>query len=164
MNRREKPTMRRIDRGNRRRESRRGGAVVVESAIVLTTLIVVLFGMLDLSLLVLESNTLAEAARRLCRQAAVHGQMASPQLTVWGPTTITGTASDGTDCATALKPELVTFDLTKVSYAIDWPDGTNQPGYRVRVTVNYQYQPMMPLILGNSAIPIQMVTTMQVAH
>ena len=83
---------------------RRRGAVVVEGAIVLTSLIVILFGMLDLALLVLESNTLAEAARRLCRQAVVHGQMAAPRMTTWGPGSLTGTAGDGTEVALALAP------------------------------------------------------------
>lgn len=142
----------------------RRGATVVEGAIVLSSLVIVLFGMLDLSLLVLESNTAAEASRRMCRTAVVHGQMASPQLTVWGPTTVTGTAGDGTEYAQALDPELVTFNLSNVNYTINWLDGSNQPGYRVQVIVNFQYQPLMPFILGGSAIPISMDTTMQVAH
>jgi Flp pilus assembly protein TadG len=144
--------------------NRRRGVAAVEAAIVLPVLVVVVLGMLDLSLLVLESNTLAEASRRLCRQAMVHGQLASPQMTVWGPTTVSGTANDGTEYAEALNPELVTFDLTQVSYLINWPDGGNQPGNRVQVTVNYQYQPLMPLILGTSSVPIAMETTMEVAH
>ena len=146
------------------RSSRRRGALIVEGAIVLSSLIVILFGMLDLALLVFESNTLSEAARRMCRQAAVHGQMAAAPMTVWGPGSVTGTASDGTEYAQALNPELVTFDLTQVNYTIDWPDGTNQPDNRVRVTVNYQYQPMMPFVLGYGSIPITVVSTMQVAH
>ena len=144
--------------------NRRRGVTIVEGAIVLPVLVIVVIGMLDLSLLVLESNTLAEASRRMCRQAMVHGQMASPQMTVWGPTSVSGTANDGTEYAEALNPELVTFDLTQVSYTINWPDGGNQPGNRVQVTVNYQYQPLMPLILGTSSVPITMETTMEVAH
>jgi Flp pilus assembly protein TadG len=142
----------------------RRGATVVEGAIVLGSLVIVLFGMLDLSLLVLESNTAAEASRRLCRTAVVHGQMASPQFTTWGPATITGTAGDGTEYAQALNPELVTFDLSNVNYTINWLDGSNQPGNRVQVVVTFQYQPLMPFLVGGSAIPISMDTTMQVAH
>jgi Flp pilus assembly protein TadG len=144
--------------------NRRRGVTAVEGAIVLSVLVVVVLGMLDLSLLVLESNTLAEASRRLCRQAMVHGQMASPQMTIWGPASVSGTANDGTEYAEALNPELVTFDLNQVSYAINWPDGGDQPGNRVQVTVNYQYQPLMPLILGTNSVPITMETTMEVAH
>jgi hypothetical protein len=51
-----------------------------------------------------------------------------------------------------------------VSYTINWLDGSNQPGTRVQVVVNFQYQPLMPFLVGGSAIPISMDTTMQVAH
>jgi Flp pilus assembly protein TadG len=142
----------------------RRGVAVVEGAIVLASLVIVLFGMLDLTLLVLESNTVAEASRRMCRNAVVHGQMASPQMTIWGPTSVTGTAGDGTEYAQALDPELVTFNLSNVNYTINWLDGSNQPGNRVQVIVTFNYQPMMPFLLGGSAIPISMDTTMQVAH
>jgi Flp pilus assembly protein TadG len=142
----------------------RRGVAAVEGAVVLGTLFVVLFGMLDLSLLVLESNTAAEAARRLCRTAVVHGQMSSPQMTVWGPAQVTGNAGDGTEYAQALDPELVTFNLSNVSYTINWLDGSNLPGYRVQVVVNFEYQPLMPFLVGGNAIPVTMDTTMQVAH
>ncbi len=142
----------------------RSGAAAVEGAIVMSALIVVLFGMLDLSLVVLESNTLSEATRRLGRQAVVHGQMATAPMTVWGPTSVAGSAGDGTEFAQALRPELATFDLNQVKYSIDWPDGTNRPDDRVRVKVTYQYQPLMPFVLGSGSVPLQAVTTMQVAH
>jgi Flp pilus assembly protein TadG len=146
------------------RKHRRRGATAVEAAIVLSGLFVVLFGMLDLGLGVLEYNTLAEASRRLCRQAIVHGQMAAPQMTVWGPTSVSGTAADGSAYAQALSPELATFELNQVKYTIAWPDGSNQYDSRVQVTVTYQYQPMMPFIFGSWAIPLQAVTTMLVEH
>jgi len=142
----------------------RRGVAAVEGAVVFLTFVIILFGMLDLSLLVLEFNTVSEAARRLGRQAAVHGKMASPRMTIWGPGSVTGTAADGTEFAQALRPELATFNLSNVNYVIDWPDGSNQPDDRVQVTVTYQYQPLIPFVLGNDAVPIQAVTTMQVAH
>ncbi len=157
--------MRRVRRNlPTRRMRRRRGATLVEGAIVLSGLFVVLFGMLDLGLAVLEFNTLSEASRRLCRQAVVHGQMASPQLTSWGPATVSGTAADGSQYAQALNPELATFQLSDVKYTIAWPDGSNQYDSRVQVTVTYQYQPMMPFVFGRSAIPLQAMTTMQVGH
>jgi Flp pilus assembly protein TadG len=143
---------------------RRRGATLVEGAIVLSGLFVVLFGMLDLGLAVLEFNTLSEASRRLCRQAVVHGQMASPQMAAWGPTAVSGTAADGSQYAKALTPELATFQLSNVKYTITWPDGSNQYDARVQVTVTYQYQPMMPFVFGRSAVPLQAMTTMQVGH
>jgi Flp pilus assembly protein TadG len=136
----------------------------VEAAIVLSGLFVVLFGMLDLGLGILEYNTLAEASRRLCRQAIVHGENASPTMTAWGPESVSGTAADSTAYAQALSPELATFNLSKVKFTIDWPNGSNQYDSPVAVTVTYQYQPIMPFIFGTTGVPLQAVTTMQVGH
>jgi len=85
-------------------------------------------------------------------------------MTVWGPTTVTGTAADGTAYAQALSPELATFDLNNVQYTIAWPDGTNSVDSRVQVAVTYKYETMMPLILGTSQISLQAETTMDVQH
>jgi Flp pilus assembly protein TadG len=152
---------RRDRRGSR---SSRRGVAAVEGAIILSVFLLILFAMLDLGLLVLNYNTLCEAARRLARQAIVHGQMAAPVQTVWGPDQVTGTGSDRTDYAAALSPELVTFELGNVNYSIEWPAGTNRPDDPVQVTVTYAYQPIIPFVLGGSAVPIRAVTNMSVEH
>jgi len=146
------------------RGHRRSGVTAVEGAIVLSVFLLILFGMLDLGLLLLDYNTLCEATRRLARTAIVHGQMAAPAQTVWGPAAISGTASDGTEYATALSPELATFNLSKVNYSIEWPAGTNQPDDPVQVIVTYQYPPIIPYLLGSQAIPIRAVSNMSVQH
>jgi Flp pilus assembly protein TadG len=158
--------MKRIERNPVKRHvaSRRQGATAVECAIVLSAFFIILFGMLDLGLAVLDYNTLTEASRRLCRQAIVHGQLSSPQMTPWGPTTVTGTASDGTAYGQALSAELATFTLSEVHYTITWPDGANSYDSRVQVAVTYDYQPMMPSILGTSGIALQTATTMHIQH
>jgi Flp pilus assembly protein TadG len=150
--------------GPRASPNRRRGATAVEAAVVLIAFFVILFGMLDLGLAVLDYNTLTEASRRLCRQAIVHGQMAAPQMTSWGPSSVSGSAADGTAYAQALSPELATFNLSDVQFTIDWPDGTNAVDSRVQVIVAYKYQPMMPFIFGTTAIALQAATTMHVEH
>ena len=135
--------------------NRRRGVALVEGAVVLFVLLVLLFGMLDLGLLVLDYNTLSEATRRLARAAIVHGQMAAPQQTVWGPTTISGTAADGSQYALALKPELATFNLSNVNYSLAWPSGSNQPGSQVTVTATYVYQPIFTYLLGTAPIQLR---------
>jgi Flp pilus assembly protein TadG len=142
----------------------RRGVAAVEGAIVLSVFLLILFGMLDLGLLLLEYNTLCEATRRLARTAIVHGQMAAPAQTVWGPAAVSGTAGDGTEYATALSPELATFNLSNVNYSIQWPAGTNRPDDPVQVTVTYQYPPIIPYLLGSQTVPIQAVTNMSVQH
>jgi Flp pilus assembly protein TadG len=143
---------------------RRRGVAAVEAAIVLSVFLLILLGMLDLGLLVLDYNTLSEATRRLARAAIVHGQMAAPAQTVWGPTNVGGTAADGTEYASVLSPELVTFQLSNVNYSIEWPAGTNRPDDPVQVTVTYQYPPIIPYLLGSQAIPIRAATNMSVEH
>jgi Flp pilus assembly protein TadG len=142
----------------------RQGVAAVEGAIVLSVFLLTLFGMLDLGLLVLDYNTLSEATRRFARQAIVHGQMAAPAQTVWGPATVSGTAADGTEYAAALSPELATFNLSNVNYSIVWPAGTNRPDDPVQVTVTYQYPPIIPYLLGSQTVPIRAVTNMSVQH
>jgi Flp pilus assembly protein TadG len=143
---------------------RRRGVAAVEAAIVLSVFLLILFGMLDLGLLVLDYNTLSEATRRLARVAIVHGQMAAPAQTVWGPTAVSGTAGDGTEYAVALSPELATFNLNQVNYSIAWPAGTNRPDDPIQVTVTYQYPPIIPYLLGTQTVPIRAVTNMSVQH
>lgn len=143
---------------------RRHGAVVVEGAIVLGVFLVVLFCMLDLSLLVLHQNTLVEASRRLSREAMVHGEKSTPERTVWGPTTLHGTAAENSERGTALRPELVTFEHAMVAYTIEWPEGSNAPDDPVKVTLTYNYEPMVPFMLGSSSIPLQSTSTMRIAH
>jgi len=142
----------------------RRGVAAVEGAIVLSVFLLILFGMLDLGLLLLDYNTLCEATRRLARTAIVHGQMAAPAQTFWGPEAVSGTAADGTEYATALSPELATFNLSNVNYSIQWPAGTNRPDDPVQVTVTYQYPPIIPYLLGSQTVPIQAVTKMSVQH
>ena len=115
----------------------------------------IVFGMLDLGLLVLEYNTLSEAARRLARVAIVRGQMSAPQLTAWGPDHY-GKRGRRHGIRYYLKQELVTFNLSQVNYSLQWLDATNQPGYRVQITLTYQYQPIVPYVLGPDD-PIQAV-------
>ncbi|HET6323645.1 MAG TPA: TadE/TadG family type IV pilus assembly protein [Planctomycetaceae bacterium] len=154
----------RIRRNQQSNNHPRGGVAAVEGAIVLSVFLLILLGMLDLGLLLLEYNTLCEATRRLARAAIVHGQMAAPAQTVWGPAAVSGTAADGTEYSTTLDKELATFNLSNVNYSIQWPAGTNRPDDPVQVTVTYQYPPIIPFLLGSQTIPIQAVSNMSVQH
>jgi Flp pilus assembly protein TadG len=154
----------RLSRNQHSNDHPRSGVAAVEGAIVLSVFLLILFGMLDLGLLLLDYNTLCEATRRLARAAIVHGQMAAPAQTVWGPTAVSGTAADGTDYATTLGKELATFNLSDVNYSIQWPAGTNRPDDPVQVTVSYRYPPIIPYLLGSQSIPIRAVTNMSVQH
>ncbi len=148
----------------RGRGRRRGGIAALEGVIVIVAFLVVMFTMLDLSLLVLDYNLLCDGADRFCRQAMVHGAKAPPLSTAWGPETARGNASDGSPYSEAFKGDLVTLSLADVTYSLEWPSGTNQPGDPVKAILSYRYAPMMPFVFGKKAITLQAAATMRVEH
>ncbi len=142
----------------------RRGVAAVEAAVVLSVFLLILFVMIDLALMVLDYNLLCDGAQQLCRQAMVHGSKAAPQEAMWGPTNVQGNAGDGTAYSQSFSQDMATLPLSKVTYQLKWPNGTNQPDDPVQATLSYQYSPMIPFVLGNKPISLQAVCTMAVDH
>jgi hypothetical protein len=134
----------------------------VESALVLGVFALLILGLLDRGLMAFQNNVLSEAARRVAREAIVRGSLAEP-AEVWGPATYDAAASDGTAMAATLRNWLFNIDPDGARLRIEWPDGTNEPDSRVRVTVTYRYEPVVPLLAG-SAVDLVAESTMRVAH
>jgi hypothetical protein len=135
--------------------------------VIILAFLTFVFGMLDLSLALLRTNLLSEASRRGARLAIVHGQMAPAGTDggPWGPTTINVAAStSGVPIVDDIKPMLVGMDPSQVTIKVEWLDGGNAVGQRVRVTVSGSYQPMMTFIFGNPSIPLSASSTMPIAH
>jgi Flp pilus assembly protein TadG len=142
----------------------RRGAALVESAIVTGVLLVILLTAMDLSRAVLENNTLSEGARRLARAAIVRGALSAPEATPWGPETFTGTADQATEIADALRPVLVEIDTRDVVIQAEWPDGGNQPGDRVRITLAYQYKSILPFTFAGGSTNLKAISTLRIQH
>jgi hypothetical protein len=109
-------------------------------------------------------NLLSVAARAVARQAIVHGTMSSPELTTWGPAAVSGTAADATAPAAVAAPLLATMTTTDVALSVEWPDGDNRTGDRVRVTLSYVHTPHVPLIDLGNAFHLRAQSTMQIIH
>jgi Flp pilus assembly protein TadG len=145
----------------------RRGATAAETAVVVLVFLILVLGMLDLGIGVLRYNSVSHAARQAARQAMVHGSLAPAKVQggPWGPDTIDAKASSsGTPAVATLQPYLFTCDLDKTTVHVEWPDGSNEPGKRVRVTVSTPYQPMMTFIFGNPSITLQATSTITIAH
>lgn len=151
--------VRRIARNRRRR-----GVALVESSIVLTVFLVIIFAMFDLGLAVMRENTLAEAARRLAREAAIHGEKASPDRATWGPARHTATAAAGSEIAGAIRGSLVTLDPASVQIDITWPDADNRIGDRVTVVLTYQHHTTLPFLFGSGPLELRGESTMRIEH
>jgi len=147
-----------------REHAARTGAALVEGAIVLGVFLTIIFAMFDLGLAVMRQNSLAEGARRLARTAIVHGDLAAPEMTIWGPLSYSGSAGENHEIAAALRPGLVTMNPDDVSIEVTWPDGDNRTGDRVLVRVEYAHRTILPSLFGSSSLPLRAESTMRVEH
>lgn len=140
------------------------GACAVESAIVLPAALFILFSILDLGLATIRYNTLAEASRRIARQAILHGSLAPAEVGAWGPLQFIGNASDGSTVVSPLKNMLPTMSDHDVNVDVTWPDGDNSPRDRVHVEVTYLHQPLLPFLANWGTIPLRSATTMHIVN
>lgn len=146
------------------RNNSRRGATLVETAIILNVFLLLILGTLDLGLATFRYNTVSQAARQGARQAAVHGALAPPQLSSWGPGTYTGTAADGSEFAQAVSPMLAGFKLSDVTIRVEWLDGGNNVQQRVRYSVSTPYRPIIGSLFTSTSYTLSAASTMPIAH
>jgi hypothetical protein len=140
--------------------------------------------MLDLGIALFRKQVVTEAARQGARNAIVHGYLAPGGATMnaWGPTpsfypalTSQSLYSSSTshtvqadavtdELAGAIRPYLVGLDPSVVTVRIEWPDGSNEPGNRVTVSVTAPYRHAIPFVFGNGSISLGASSTMTVGH
>jgi hypothetical protein len=160
---------------------KRRGAALVEGVMVTSFFVTLVFGMIDLSIALFRKHVVSEAARQGARIATVHGYLAGASSTMiaWGPTPSYFPAltqrsvyagsnsysvqadSSSDELADAIRPYLVGLDPSTVTLQIVWPDGNNDLGNRVSVTVTVPYS---HLFLGADSINLGATSTMTVVH
>lgn len=142
------------------RRSRRG-ATLTETSIVLMVFLLLVFGMLDLGIMVTRSQSLSEAARNGAREAIVHGEYAISPL---GPSSLTCVASDSNAIADKIRPQLLLMDPAQVRINATWPDGGNEINQRVHVRVEADFTPIMTFIFGAPTWTLHGDSEMYIAH
>jgi len=148
----------------RRRRARRTGAVMVECAIVLPVMLLTLFAMLDLGLAAVRYNALAEASRRIAREAILHGAVAPSSSGVWGPAEFNGTADDSSPIVAPIQQLLPTMPASDVDVRVTWPVSDNSPRDPVQVEVSYVHTPLVPAFSVWGPITIRSVATMHIVN
>lgn len=146
------------------RRQMRSGATLVETAIVLGVLLFMITGVLQLGISTLHSNVVSDAARRLAREACVHGSMAEPSRATWGPVAISGTATDGSDYAATILSVLPTISPADVSYELIWLDGDSDPDSRVQARVVLSESPVIPFLDWLVPAEFTAISTRQITH
>ena len=142
----------------------RRGAALVEGAIVLTVFLTIIFAMFDLGLAVMRENTLAEAARRLAREASLRGEKAAADRPLWGPASRIETADAPTDLASTARSKLLMVDPADVQIEVTWPDGRNRSGDRVTVVLTYQHHTTLPFLFGSEPLELRGESTMRIEY
>jgi Flp pilus assembly protein TadG len=129
-----------MTRDNSKRNMRdEQGATLVEFALVLTLVLVMIFGLLDVSRLLLVYATTANAASAGLRYAVTHG--AGRTIGASGP------AADPAAVIGVIQgySTIGTLETALMTNHVNYLDGTNTVGSRVQVIVSYPYTPMVAL-------------------
>jgi hypothetical protein len=142
----------------------RKAACAAESAFVLPVVLFVLFSILDLGLATIRYNSLADASRRIAREAIIHGSLARAEVGSWGPASFTGTAADDSPICESIRSTLPTMNRQSVSVTVTWPDADNGPRDRVIVEVTYPHQTMIPFLSSSTDIALRSLTTMNIVN
>ena len=130
---------------------RRRGVAATELAIVILVFLTLIFGMIELAIVVFQYHVVSQGARQIARLAIVRGELAPPELTAWGPTTKTVAADDTTDeVALAGKGYLTGLDLSVTTIEVEWIDGSIALEKRVQITVTTTHQAILSFPLSGS--------------
>jgi Flp pilus assembly protein TadG len=152
--------MRRRSRESRRRR----GVVLAEAAFTLPVFLTLVLAVLDLGLGLFFQEVVSQAARQGVRRAIVHGRLAAPRQTSWGPAPYAATAGGSDEIAAAIRPNLTVLDPGRVTVRVDWLDGGNDPQQRVRVTVSTTWTPLLLSLFGSRPWTLTAASTMPIAH
>jgi Flp pilus assembly protein TadG len=141
----------------------RSGVAAMEFVFVFSVFFVIVLGFLDLGVMLLRRNLLADAAQRVSREAAVHGGRSEPADQRWGPGALSTSGSD-TRINSVITPSLTTMAASEILVDVQWSDGNNNPGSRVQVTLSYQHQAILPYLWSEDLLALQGSCVARVAH
>lgn len=147
-----------------RRSAGRRGATMIEAALLLMIFTIAVLGMCEIGFAVFRYHTAGEAARQGARLAIVRGELAEPEMTVWGPTEYLQAASTDDEKCNAMRNHMTGLDIPGTFIHMEWLDGNTEVGGRVRVTVTTPYRPMLTAMLGSADWTLSGTSTMYIAH
>jgi hypothetical protein len=120
------------------------------------TFFTLMAALVDLGMVVFQSNVMSEAAAQGARAAIVHGNTTPRVSASWGPgasypgaSPYSVKANSSSDpIALAVQPYLAGLQTSNVTITVQWLDGANAPENRVQVTVSSSWTPVTLLIFN----------------
>jgi Flp pilus assembly protein TadG len=120
--------------------NRRRGSAMIESALATTAFVLLIAGIMEFGFIGFASSSVAFAAHRAARFAAVRGSAS-------------GRAASISDIQAEALANITALDTQAITVNVSWsPD--NNPGGTVRVTVSYSFTPSL-LPVSSTAMPLQ---------
>jgi hypothetical protein len=126
--------------------------------------LLLILGFIELALAVARYDMLSHAARHLARQTIVHGRLAPPHKTTWGPETLELTADDSAEPAECVRSQLGTMNPADVAIRLEWLDGDHLDGSRIRATLTYDNRASIPWLSFLGSRRLEAASTMIIAH
>ncbi len=132
----------------RRKRQRTRGNTMIEAAITMVLFFTLLFGIVGWGRAVWAYVWTSHSAREASRWASVRGSKSSG-------------ATSNTAVTTFVKSQTAGLDPTAVTVNATWPDGNEDPGSRVTVSVQYSVTQLVPFV---PAITVSSSSTMVIAQ
>ena len=146
---------------NSRQPTTRTGVTTIEFAFVFSVFLFIVLGFFELGVMLVRHNLLADAAERVLREATVRGSESAAQQ--WGPAEISTNGSDSMING-VITPSVVMMAANQIQVDVQWPDGNNRPGSRVRVSLSYQHNAIVPYVWGADLLTLQAGCEARVSH
>ncbi len=132
----------------RRKRQRTRGNTMIEAAITMVLFFTLLFGIVGWRRAVWAYVWTSHSAREATRWASVRGSKSSG-------------ATSNSAVTTFVKNQTAGLDPTSVTVNATWPDGNEDPGSRVTVSVQYSVTALVPFV---PAITVSSSSTMVIAQ
>jgi Flp pilus assembly protein TadG len=136
--------MTRIKQNIARSES---GSTLVEFSLVTFLLLIVMFGLVEMTRMILVYTAISNSARAGVRYAMVHGadRPTTGVSAVYQQTPVSCAPSSCTQIQTVVRnyASAGLLNSNNVTVSVSFPDSTNTVGSRVQVTATYTYNPLI---------------------
>lgn len=137
------------------------GQALVEFSLVGIVFLLLVLGTIDMARAVWNYNTLAQATREGTRYAIVHGSLSTDPS---GPGSSYYTApSTDTKVAETVEKFGAGLNSSQLTVLAEWIDGSNETGERVKVTSQYEVQPLFGF-LGGLSFTMTSSSTMKITY
>ncbi|GBD16649.1 hypothetical protein HRbin26_01550 [bacterium HR26] len=130
------------------------GQSTVEFALIAVPFFLLVFGIIEGGRLVFTYHEIQNAAREGTRYMVAHGAFADDPLA----------PGDTTEVEDYVLSKTAGLEPASLEISANWLDGSNEPGKRVAVEVQYEFEPIVGMVLGADPITLTARSEMRIHY